>query len=214
MLIEWVNGKSISSAENSSELLARCGNIHYSIHSTHMPDKVTKPYLKKKNTDASKGIELIRSQVEELCEKAILEKSDGKILLKLIETHIPSDFEYGLVAGDFCAENLILNHYEKIFLIDNEKLSIDAYDYDLARTLYRWPMSPDQRVTYLESYNHYRDIKSFKEHFLFWLIKVLLKSINFRLSVGTNMVSVPIDRLNFLLSNVKLGFPSNPELVL
>jgi thiamine kinase-like enzyme len=214
MLVEWIEGKPMTSLRNQPEVLRKCGDLHGMVHTIKTPDEITKLTAQETILETDKRGQTFSKQVRKLVLMGALEKEQGKFLLDLVERYAPQLSTFGLVCGDFCEENLLITPSENIYVIDNEKLSINAYDYDLARTWYRWPMSPPQRMAYYDGYTRHRSHENFSAHFLYWVIMVLIQSAIFRLQAGTENSSVPIQRLKSLLKSAQSGIPSQPELYL
>jgi thiamine kinase-like enzyme len=214
MLIKWIEGESMTSTRSTPEVLRRCGDLHGSVHAINISEEEIRLYSPETKPESLKTAQVFRKQVCELERLGALEKAQCKLLMELVESNTPKRFSYGLVCGDFCEENLLINSSGNIYVIDNEKLAIDAYDYDLARTWYRWPMNPDQRMAYYDGYTRHRTHESFRAHFLYWVIKVLMRSAILRLQASTQASSVPIQRLQTLLKNVQKGMTTEPELYL
>jgi thiamine kinase-like enzyme len=101
----------------------------------------------------------------------------------------------GLTHGDFCAENLIVEKPDRIRIIDNEMLGVDALDWDVARTWYRWPMSRGQWAAYSEGYSQHRSLAEFEAHFRYWSVLVLLESAVWHVAKSTDAASIPLRRL-------------------
>jgi thiamine kinase-like enzyme len=214
MLIEWIEGKPLTSVRNTPEVLRRCGDLHGLVHAINISEEMIRLSSREAKFESLKTTQAFSKQVCELVMLGALEKAQCKFLMELVESNTPKHFSYGLVCGDFCEENLLMTSSGNIHVIDNEKLAINAYDYDLARTWYRWPMNPVQRMAYYDGYTRHRSHESFSAHFLYWVIKVLIRSAIFRLQATTQASSVPIQRLKSLLKNVQNGITTEPELYL
>jgi aminoglycoside phosphotransferase (APT) family kinase protein len=115
--------------------------------------------------------------------------------LGLAIAHAPSAAPVGLSHGDFCQENIVLRGSGTIAVIDNETLSIDAYDRDLVRTWYLWSMIPAQQEAYYDGYNRFRKPADFVKDFPYWAIDVLVASAAFRLRTGRRDALAPIRKL-------------------
>ena len=154
----------------------------------------------------------LERDIRALVQHGALDGLEGAQFIDLAESHAPHTFAVGLVHGDFCAENMVLRAPGNVYVIDSEKLSIDAYDYDLARTWYRWPMTAAQREAYYDGYNRYRSSADFLRHFCYWAIVVFANSAAFRLRAGTGDAGLPIRQLQTLLGvEVRSGSLSPPE---
>jgi thiamine kinase-like enzyme len=63
-----------------------------------------------------------------------------------------------------------------LYIVDNERMSIGALDFDLARSWSRWPMNESQRGIFCSSYEEHRNLDKFIEHELFWAILSLART--------------------------------------
>ena len=80
-------------------------------------------------------------------------------------------------------------------VIDNEGLSVDAPEFDLARTWYRWPMTARQQRVYAEGYGIHDHSARFETHFLHWALMAVLDSAAYRIRAHPASARVPLDRL-------------------
>jgi thiamine kinase-like enzyme len=110
---------------------------------------------------------------------------------------VPAAPAIGLIHGDFCADNLVRTTDGTIVAVDNETLRFEAFDYDLARSWYRWPMDGAQREAFLDGYGSKRPTLDFQRHFSYWAICALVDSAVFRIGAdiaGDDAVLQQLDR--------------------
>ena len=100
---------------------------------------------------------------------------------------------------DFCGDNIIITDARRICVVDNEGITLDSDEFDLARTWYRWPMTPAQQRAYAEGYGGHDHSARFAAHFLHWALMAVLDSAAYRVRVGAASAGVPLDRLTELL---------------
>jgi len=145
---------------------------------------------------------LTNSYLTNLYSQGTINKIEIDILKKLLNKYSPKTFDMGLVHGDYCPENIVIKDNEDICIIDNENLSIDCLDYDLARTFYRWSMDVYQKNAFLKGYELYRSAKNYNSHCYFWDLRVLTKSILHRTRAISQSVSIPINKLKSIITDV------------
>jgi len=212
LLLNWIDGKPLSSSKCTLETLRECGELHSMIHNIKLPDEIIESALKEINISYKPRFLKVRKKIRELVLLGLLHKAEAGKLFEVITEHAPKSFDFGLIPGDFFSENLIIAPSGHINFIDTESLAVDAYDYDLGRTWYRWTMNSDEREVYISGYISHRSIESFRKHFYYWMIIVLVSSALFRFKFGTKETSHPIKKLGDLIKAVKDKNTSNPEL--
>jgi thiamine kinase-like enzyme len=106
----------------------------------------------------------------------------------------------GLVHGDVCPENLVVDASGRLRVIDTDSLAVRAKEYDLARTWYRWPMTREERGTFEDGYPEPAVLASYHEHFSHWALSILIRAASFRLRHALPDAEMPARRLReFLL---------------
>jgi thiamine kinase-like enzyme len=71
----------------------------------------------------------------------------------LATAHAPAgDTAAGVIHRDLCPENMVRQPSGALCVIDVESAGIGARAYDLARTWYRWPMTPEHRAALFTAY--------------------------------------------------------------
>jgi thiamine kinase-like enzyme len=118
---------------------------------------------------------------------------------RLAVLHAPRTASVGLCHTDFCGENIVTDAAGTVFVIDNEGIAVDAYEYDLARTWYRWPMTELQQRAYAEGYGDHDHATRFASHFLYWALMALVESSAVRVRVRAASARIPLSRLAELL---------------
>src|SRR5262249_50894963 len=126
-------------------------------------------------------------------------------LRDVIRAHVPDHQETGIIHRDFCGENLVLDPLGTPHIVDNGTLTVDAYHFDLARTWYRWPMTSAERRAFEAGYAACGDLASYRAHFPFWAVAVLVEAALFRHYAKTRGRRIPIQRLIELLSVLDRG---------
>ncbi|MGH7963155.1 MAG: aminoglycoside phosphotransferase family protein [Candidatus Binatia bacterium] len=198
LLTEWIEGRPLTFADYKPDLLARCGELQGWIHRIPLPHAASPDHLSlsSRRTDLDRSIQL-------LVAGGVLAKQEGRRIFDLAMAHAPDTFAVGFIHGDFCAENIVLRPPEHISVIDNDTVLIDAYDYDLGRTWYRWPMNRTQIEVYYSGYRQYRSPDSFITHFPYWAVSALVDSAKFRLRSRAQGLSIPVRRLRAIVDGVQ-----------
>ncbi len=181
LLLEWVEGERLRTGQGEPDALSHCGAVQALLHRTPLPDDAASH----EQSAPHAGPARFRRRIESLVELGALGMEEGNRLFDLAATYVPDSPAIGIVHGDYCAENMVVNASGQIQVVDSGTLAIDACDYDLARTWYRWPMSAIQRKTYYDGYNRHRSAADFFNHFTYWAVLVLVQSALFRLRAQT-----------------------------
>jgi len=210
LLIEFVQGRRLQRHDQGPRLLEWCGAVQGQIHTTDTDglDLISWTPIIVEASELEAGI-------EDLIGRGALEQAMGDDLLALAtgEASLPAaGGDRGVIHRDFCAENILLEPSGRIHIVDNETVDVGPFDYDLARTWYRWPMGLRERAAYWKGYARYRDPSSFASSFARWAVTVLVESALFRLELGTPKFAVPLRRLEILLREARDGLPSDPHL--
>ena len=192
LVSEWVDGVPPSPAPS---LLRRCGALHGAVHAQVVPDDC--PH--RPHTTMERRWATLEARAAELVDSAALAAGEVRRALEIAHRHAPRTCTIAFILGDFCAENMIVTPSGEVRFIDHETLSIDACEYDLARTWYRWPLSAAQRADYRDGYAARRNPESFEAHFLYWAITVLIGGARFRRRLHVDGAEEPLRRLRALL---------------
>jgi hypothetical protein len=196
LLMEWVEGQLLSPEEYTMAMLRACGALQGRIHATEVGDEFDRMPRSRVEADRDR----FNEQIDALVLGGALSGKEANRALALAESATPSRFETGPVHLDFCPENIVRSDAGRFVIVDNETIGIDACDYDLARTWYRWPMTPPQRAAYFEGYNRFRSSTEFSTNFFYWAVRAIVDSAFFRFHYETPEKAAPLDCLRRLLA--------------
>lgn len=185
LIEEWVEGVPLGPEEPGEALAQECGRLLVQVHCSEIAKEVR----------PNRELNQLETAVEALVSKGVVEESEAYAALHMARAATPASWECGLIHGDFCGENLVLDATGAPHVVDNETLDHNAYDYDLARTWYRWPLPARMWEAFLAGYSEHRDTRHFLQHFDFWVVRVLVNSLCFRLRTATLDPKVPLRRL-------------------
>jgi Phosphotransferase enzyme family len=193
LLTEWVEGPPPTTAP---AMLRQCGGLQAAVHTQSVADDC--PH--RPRTTMERRWALLEQRTGELVDSSALDAGEARAALELARRCAPSTCTIGFILGDFCAENAVVSQSGEVLFIDNDTLSIDAREYDLARTWYRWPMNAAERAAYLEGYRARCSVDLFDAHFLYWAITVLIGGAHFRRRLHVDGAAEPLRRLRALLA--------------
>lgn len=172
-LEEWVAGDSLAEHPCDASLTAS-GELLAAIHTVQA-------------SDASAADERLHQCLRQfwdglsrLRRVGLISDPESAHLLSAARSNRPRKPTWCLTHGDFCAANLV-SRGGQVCSVDNVTVQPKFAAEDLARTWYRWPMSPEQRRLFLQGYNRLRSADEFFEHQRFWRIVVTVLSAANRL---------------------------------
>jgi thiamine kinase-like enzyme len=124
-----------------------------------------------------------------------LDARDAREVHRLAAVHAPRAATARVCHTDLCPDNLVLTDGGQVSVVDTEGLTVDAAEYDLARTWYRWPMTASQQRAYAEGYGAHAHAAAFADHFLHWALQAVTESAAFRVRRRAAGAHVPLARL-------------------
>jgi hypothetical protein len=206
LLTEWIEGRPLGDADFG--LVHQCGVLQGYMHSLPVP--ADSPYQPRDTIHDWHA--RLKRRLLELARARVLDESEAGRAFDVALGYAPDAYDFGFVHRDFCAENVVVRPSGEVSVVDNETLAVDAYDYDLGRTWYRWPMSGAQRRAYLDGYQSYRSLKDFLAHFPYWTITAIVEGAVFRLRRQANAAEAPVTRLRRLLRDLEQGHSADSAL--
>lgn len=201
LLTEWIDGQCLDSAAWLPDLLARCGAVQGILHSIPLAPEHHRSHRGVLEHCCTR----LHRHLGTLVDAGILQTDEAPVILDLAMRGLPSRCTVGYVHGDFCHENLVVQPSGDIGVIDHETLDVNAHDFDLGRTWYRWPLQMAQRQAYLDGYRQHRCTDDFVQHFPFWAISGVVAGAAFRLRKKPDAASVPVGRLRALVRTLESG---------
>jgi aminoglycoside phosphotransferase (APT) family kinase protein len=175
-VIEWVDGHPLNHGNFNREHIEMAAGIQAALAVTPLPSA----FSSTPHCQSGFWKRLFESRVHFLFNTGIITTPQAAKLLETTREWTPPSIAVGLTHGDLCVENILIDGNGNLFVIDLETLSVTAIAYDLARTLYRWPMTPDERAVYLAAYERTVKIDDLLDNLPFWILLVLCNSVVFR----------------------------------
>lgn len=199
VLTEWVDGRPLQAADCTPDVLQQCGAVHGFVHSRPAPTNTGHA-----RRDAIDGWHArLEHHLQTLVHAGMLRRNEARHAHALALRQAAERCDIGFVHRDFCGENIVLRPSGEICIVDNETLGIDALEFDLGRTWYRWPMDETQRQAYLAGYERYRSAAAFTEYLTYWIIVALADAAMFRLTKAPDSAQVPVARLRSVLEQLE-----------
>lgn len=190
LLTRWISGQPLPPAEWTPGDLRVAAGLQTSLHRLPVsPDLAARPFAAAPWTER-----LDRWLGELVAHGALALRVSGEIARQVVDS-APDTVHLGVCHTDFCADNIVAPEAGGICVVDNEGLCLDAPEFDLARTWYRWPMTATQQRAYGDGYAARDHAARFGAHFLHWALLAVLDSAAYRVRVGHAGARIPLDRL-------------------
>jgi aminoglycoside phosphotransferase (APT) family kinase protein len=194
LLIEWIEGRPLTRRQDDGTFVRRAGALLGRIHTVSglSPERIPK---------LSPEVERRRlAQALDRLAVVGLTRVESQALVRAATRRVPVQPAVGLVHRDFCPENAVVDPGGRIWFVDIETVGVGAYDYDLARTEYRWPLHFTTRRSFLEGYATYRSDEAFRCHETYWLTLSLVDSALYRLREGIARPEEPVKWLRRMMN--------------
>ncbi len=194
VLEEWVPGVTLHEQLPTPETLRECGRLLANLHRVpaagHTPE----------DTAVESTLSRMREQLAMLQASGNLSASEEESLLAIADATSPAAARIGIIHFDFCGKNLVLHAERGPVCIDNETLRIGPFDLDLARTFYRWQLSPEDREAFLAGYSDAGGPAK-TTHLPFWSLVAEIYSAFVRCCDGDHDAGVPLEALHERVKN-------------
>jgi hypothetical protein len=196
LLEEWIVGEPALQSRADVAFIERCGGVLGIIHGTPLG---TPPIQPQTRPEPAAQYDRVECALAELLQLGVLSARVAADLRTVAREHLPAEIAVGFVHRDFCGENIVRGPGGAPFVVDNGSVGVDAIEFDLARTWYRWPLPAAQRRAFDAGYRAHRQRAGATEQFPFWAVAVLSEATLFRIRARTAGWRVPLRRLERLL---------------
>ena len=196
LLTRWIPGVSMRSDDWTVTDLRTCGRLHAAMHRLPVPRDGAE--LRRSPIRSEQRLEQL---LDDLVERRALGPGQAYAVHDLASLTAPPTESTAVCHRDFCGDNMIMSANGRVCVVDNETIAIDSPEYDLARTWYRWTMTPNQQRAYADGYGAHEHLARFAAHFLHWALVVLVESAAYRARAGAATMRVPLERLTSLLGS-------------
>jgi hypothetical protein len=193
LLTPWIPGRSPSADAWTPALLSVCGGVMATLHRTPILPEVASLQPRRLH-----WTERVDRWLGELVGARALGVSEAREISDLATLSAPATSRTAVCHTDLCGDNIVATLDGELWVVDNEGLSLDAPEFDLARTWYRWPMTPPQQRAFAEGYGAHEHSPHFEAHFLHWALLAVLDSAAYRTRAGVAGARIPLARLTEL----------------
>jgi len=178
LLVEFVEGGCLAARARRGELagfVPAAGALLARLHHTPIPPSAARTARPVSNR-------LIVRATAALVRRRLMDRA---VAARLGEFPVPRRPPVTLTHGDLCPENLVVTADGRLRAIDEERLAVRAAEYDLARTIVRWPLAAGAEARFLRAYGRAGgDAAAFGSFRPYWVAMALSTSIDYRLRQG------------------------------
>ena len=196
LLEEWAYGRPLDEVRPSADLVTACGALLRTLHDV----PVARGSRGAGRAKPQRHWAALEHDLHELVRRGRLDPDQAARLRDIAIRFRPEQVVGGVIHGDFCPQNIVLGHECQPVVVDNETISIGAYDYDLARVWYRWPMTESEAQRFFHGYGHRKRASVFLGHLPFWAILVVASSTIFRLDEKASNADESLEQLRRLVA--------------
>lgn len=213
MLEEWVEGDILVQGRVDQRLVRAAGQMLGTLHGLPPPSSDGIDF---QPLDSHAWVRKTAENLRTLRDRGLATTTQVDLLQTLLLSRLPAAAPIGIVHRDMCPQNLIADASERLMSVDNGSLTVGAIDEDLCRVWYRWPMTTDERVAFLDGYRECRDADPLYRPSLFWTIVVVANSARARLGLSAAAAATTFRRLDRFVSGQQSdwwtgrGFPESP----
>jgi len=178
LVVEWVDGTPLREGPGHADRIEEAARLLGRIHATTAFDGLALPVLR------STAAELrgMQEQLAILVREGRLASDTEERLTAAARERDPGRALYGIVHGDFCAENFVIDGESRLRVVDNEGLEVGPLARDLARVWSRWPMPATAWDRFLAAYRSGGGIHAEGEDLDVWKIRILVRSAWYRVT--------------------------------
>lgn len=146
LLEEWVPGPTLADTEPTDAQLVGSARLLATLHRAPRPANVTPTW------SAETELPSLMHALRCLAEAGALTDGERGALAAMLAPLEGAIRTTALMHGDFCGENLVWHETRGVVSIDHEWLEVGPAEFDLGRTLQRWPLAPLARQRFLACY--------------------------------------------------------------
>ena len=195
----WVEGIPLSSAGATRAQVATAASLLARVHAVE--EVAGRKVRCERATQAWR--ERTTAWLELLVARSAIRGDCFQTLQGALQRSDPGTARLGVIHGDFCAENMIVDPAGNLVVIDNEDFAVDALDYDLGLTWYRWPLPEPAFALFLEAYS--RQARQTVSPLTFWKIAAVAKGAASRVQLFPEGAAPALARLEQLAAELEEG---------
>jgi Ser/Thr protein kinase RdoA (MazF antagonist) len=201
----WVEGSPLASGPVSEAQVVAAAALLAQVHAV---EEIAGRKVRSE-TATTEWLERTTARLEFLLARGAIREDCFRSLRDAQRRWDPGTARVGVIHGDFCAENIVVDPAGRLFVIDNEDFSLDPLDYDLGLTWYGWPLPAPAFALFLDTYA--RRAQRSVPPLSFWKIAAVVKGAAIRVQLFPDGAGVAIDRLEHLAAELAGRRSSSPD---
>jgi aminoglycoside phosphotransferase (APT) family kinase protein len=194
LIEEWVDGLPVTDEPPLETHVRAGGSLLATLH--RITSHETRTFRGTESTAETRA--LCETRLARVHESGALDAASVARLLAVLEADDPGQVVTGLTHRDLCGENMVVDAAGTLRVIDNERMIVGPLALDLARTWYRWNLSPTATDWLAASYTAGGGLAEARAHQMFWRIVGTTASAIFRIRSGHAGSSRPVECLRHL----------------
>jgi len=179
LVVEWLDGTPFADAEGAPERIEEAARLLGRIHATPEIDGLILPVLRATEDE----LLAMQQELAALVRVAGLAPDTAERLFAAARAHDCGRAPCGIVHGDFCAENFVIDGGGRLRVVDNEGIELGPFARDLARVWSRWPLPEPAWARFLAAYRELAgDADGGDAELPLWKIRSLVRSAWYRVT--------------------------------
>jgi Ser/Thr protein kinase RdoA (MazF antagonist) len=200
LITPWIEGRRLYSLAGFESAL---GHLLGRIHGCELRAEEIKPG--RRDGCSWESVGLFRKQLDVLVAEELLDCDEAALAHRFALVFRPEAAEVGIVHRDLCAANVVLDADDRLWLVDNETISVRALDHDLGRTWTRAHLTEKGWMDFFSGYRRSRHLEPYFAHFPYWSILACAESASFRAQHWNGGAEAPARRLRTLIAGLARG---------
>lgn len=198
LVVDWLDGAPYADGSGEPDRVEEAGRLLGRIHATPTFDGLALPALRSTTAELAE----MADELERLLRAGRLDPDTGKRLAAAARERDPGGAVCGIVHGDFCAENFVIDGDGKLRVVDNEGLELAPLARDLARVWSRWPLPEVAWRRFLAAYRASGGLGVEAGELALWKLRSLVRSAWYRFTYGLPGDEAALAKLRSLLESL------------
>jgi len=176
LVVEWLDATPFDEGPDPSGRREEAARLLGRIHATATFDGLALPVLR----PTAPELLAMAEELAFLVRARRLDTDTAERLSAAARERDPGRSLHGIVHGDFCVENLVVDGDGRLRVVDNEGIEVGPLAWDLARVWSRWPMPESAWEGFLAAYRTAGGARVDGPELAVWKIRTLVRSAWYR----------------------------------